>query len=248
MAALSQPIHAGMFLMPSAMEKRFAAQIPWIIFKNKTGQTLPPFSCIVAQQWNLPSISGGDLNVQSPYFVAGQPTDPINPYLLYLTNDVQVPPDGFGFCAQPQQYPQLAALNLNSGSDYTQPVYGETCGPLSGNFTLTLDAPAFLIVGIPENNNYVFVLTYTGLYRGNLPSATSITTGLVQVTTFVEPAGTPSSITYPVCNPYGNVDTTQGGINPRCTYGWVGGRWEIVSADPCPDTFAPCPSQNRYGS
>jgi hypothetical protein len=229
--------------MTTAMDDRFVSQIPWLTFQNKTSQTIQPFSVIVATQWQFPDISGDTVNVQQPIILAGQPTDPINPYLLYITDDIQVAPDDYGRCAQPQQYPQLAALNLNSGSDYTQPVYGETCGPLSGNFTLTLDAPAFIVVGIPQNNNYVFVMSYTCLYRGNLPANTAITTGLVQVTTFVEPAGTPSNVTYPVCNPYGNIDTTLAGINPRCTYGWVGGQWEIVSADPCADKFAPCPSQ-----
>jgi len=237
--------------MATAMDKRFAAQIPWLPFKNMSDQDIPPFSCITAQGWTLPDITGSDISTRGPYLQGVQPTDPINPHTLYLTGAVTVSAGGWGACAQPLEYPQLISLNLQSGSNYGNPVFGETCGPLSNSypFTATLDAPAFIIVGFPDNPpGYAFVRTYTCLYRGNLPANTAITTGLVQVTTFVEPAGTPSNVTYPVCNPYGNIDTTLAGINPRCTYGWVGGQWEIVSADPCADKFAPCPSQNRYGS
>jgi hypothetical protein len=233
-----------------AFSRRFADHIQWVPFANTSGMDIPPFSCVSGNQWKFPNIGGG-AGTQSPLMQGTQPTDPINPYELYITGASTVKAGGRGACAQPLQRPQLIQLSLLSGSNYGNPIVGETCGPWTQNypFTATLDAPAFIIVGYPPDmQGYAFVLTYTCLYRGNLPLGAATTTGLVQVTTFVEPAGTPSAVTYPVCNPYGNVNTAQAGINPRCTYGWVGGRWEIVSADPCADTFAPCPSQNRYGS
>jgi hypothetical protein len=243
--------------------KRFTSKIPWVPFRNDSGQTIPPYSVISAAQWYGPNIDnpiGG--STLSPFFSALPPGNqnrystnptPINPYTLYLTGRESTNPASGqgpnGMAAQPLFIPMLASI----ASLYTstgQATAGETCGPLPGSlnpFAMTLDAPAFIIAGFSSNSQYVFVQTYTGLYRGNLPANSGNTTGLIQVTTFVEPAGTPSNITYPVCNPYGNVITGQG-INPRCTYGWVGGQWELVAADPCPDVFASCSYQSVYGN
>ena len=112
------------------------------------------------------------------------------------------------------------------------------CGPQSGQWTLTRDAPGFVMLAQPQNG-YALVMPSRGPYAGQLPANTSTTTGSVKITTFIEPfsgtsSGTASSVTVACWNPYANIDTTQSGANLRVTFDWVGGQWELIAADPCP--------------
>jgi hypothetical protein len=234
--------------MTSAFEKRYSDQIPWVSCQNMTGVDIPPFSCVMGQQWNMPDASGSDASSQFPNIQIYLPSAPVNPEQMYLTGTMTIPAGSYGQCARPVEYPMLASINsLYSSTGPPEP--GETCGPIPGTLnpqTLYLDAPGFILLALSSNNQYVFVRSYTGLYRGFLPSGVGNTMGLIPVQTAREPDGTPSNVVYPVCNPYGNIITAPG-INLRCTYGWVGGQWELVAADPCADQFGSCTFQSVYG-
>jgi hypothetical protein len=230
--------------------QRFASKIPWVMLRNDSGQSIPPYSAVLAVQWYFPNpsdpLSG---NTLSPFFSALQPgqqnaslastQQAADPYSVYITGREEIPPTtGYGpngVAARPDTYPQLVSLDVP-----TDPNDGpyRTVGPTSGSqgvgqWTLTRDAPGFYLVGMPQANGYALVRTYDGPYRGNLPSNTANTLGWINVTTFIEPTGTPSAITWPVYNPFSNINTTQSGTNLRCTYDWVAGRWELLAAVPC---------------
>jgi hypothetical protein len=228
--------------------QRFASKIPWVMLRNDSGQSIPPYSAVIANQWFFPDPSnplGG--NSLSPFFSALQPgtsngtTLPpgaADPYSIYITGREEIPPaPGYepnGVASRPDTFPQLVSLDVPTDpNDAPYRTVGPTSGSQgAGQWTLTRDAPGFYLVGMPQANGYALVRTYDGPYRGNLPTNSSSTQGWIQVTTFLEPVGNPSALTWPVYNPYSNIDTTQPGVNLRCTYDWVGGRWELLAAAP----------------
>jgi hypothetical protein len=220
--------------MPRELSSRFAGRIRWIGFQNQSGQSIPPYSIIEASGWQMPDPSGSDVSVTSPVVLAGQPSDPINPYACYITGAATVPAGANGVCAQPTlDLPLLVSLSGSQQDGNDAPF--RMCGPSNGTWTATRDIPGLAMVDRPKQG-YALVVPTRGPYAGNLPQNQSMTGGSIQITTFVAPTGNASSKRLTVYNPYGNIDTTRQGAILRCTYDWVNdtGQWELIAADPCP--------------
>jgi hypothetical protein len=233
--------------------QRFAYKIPSVMFRNDSGLTIPPYSVIAAVGWIYPD-PGNPLggNMLSPYFSAVQPatqfssSDPpsslINPHEIYITGDLATPPtSGYGgpngVAARPIEYPQLVTLYGDGPDPYDLPF--RMVGAQPQSWKVTRDAPGFLMLGQPMSG-LALVMLSKGPYRGILPGGSS-NKGEITCTPIREPwndVGPPplAGIQQPIFNPYSSINTTQNGVNPRCTYDWVGsGNWELIAADPCPE-------------
>jgi hypothetical protein len=222
--------------MPRELSSRFAGRIRWIGFQNQSGQSIPPYSIIEASGWQMPDPSGSQVSVASPVVLAGQPSDPINPYACYITGAASVPAGGNGVCAQPTlDLPLLVAIS-GSQQDSNDAPY-RMCGASNGSWTATRDMPGFAMV-CSAQQGYALVIPTFGPYSGQLPQNSPSNTGQITITLYNEPfsgqSGGVSNATIACWNPYGNIDTTQTGAIVRCTFDWVGGQWELIAADPCP--------------
>jgi hypothetical protein len=233
--------------------QRFAYKIPWVMFRNDSGQTIPPYSVIAAVEWFCPDpsspLSGNSL---SPFFIGVQPATQysgsappsslINPHEIYITGDVATPPatgqGPNGVAARPIEYPQLVRLYGPVSDPSDAPL--RMLGAQPQDFRTFRDVPGFLMLASPVNG-LVLVLLSKGPYRGILP-VSSTNQGEITCTPILEPWNDTgpvplSNAGQPIFNPYSSINTEQSGVSRRCTYDWVGsGNWELIAADPCPDS------------
>jgi hypothetical protein len=146
--------------MKTAVDDRFASQIPWMTCLNLSGMDIPPFSCVMTVSalsikwpWFYPDISTQlPLSAQSPYLEVTQPASPIILTGLYLTGSEKIKAGDFGLCAQPLEYPQLAALDVPT-SQADAPY--NPIGPVTATWTLSRGKPGFQMMATPQTINGV---------------------------------------------------------------------------------------------
>jgi hypothetical protein len=157
--------------MPRELSSRFAGRIRWIGFQNQSGQSIPPYSIIEASGWQMPDPSGSNVSVSSPVVLAGQPSDPINPYACYITGAATVPAGGNGVCAQPTlDLPLLVSLSGSQQSGSDAPF--RMCGASNGSWTATRDMPGLAMVDRPQQG-YALVIPTRGPYLAQLGTGSS---------------------------------------------------------------------------
>ncbi len=217
--------------MPTTMQLRYAAQIPWLTFQNDTGETVPPFSCVKATGWHMPDPNPGEDNVDSPYLICEKPDGDGAPFDHYITNEVQVPAGAFGSCTRPEIFAVIARIEgaQQDGSDNEF----RLLGPQAGKWGLVRDVPGFFMLDLPQQG-YALVRTSCGPYAGRL-TGSAIHDDTINVATYTRSMRlVPSAINVLCYNPFGTIDATEEGANLEVTFDWVGGQWELVAGDPCP--------------
>jgi hypothetical protein len=209
---------------------RYVNKIPWVAFRNASGQTIPPFSLVTASSWYTPDSSdpvGG--TSPTPFFTATQPgsdsyysSNPsVNPHTLYITGREPTPPapgqGPNGMAARPDIYPQLVWLDGAGGA-------GQLAGPLAGSWSLAAGSAGFVIVGSPVGGGYVPVKTLPGPYLGqaNETIATG-SSGPVDLWTGPKGAESDGEITFTCYNRFGLLNE-----GDSCLFDWIDQGWEIV--------------------
>jgi hypothetical protein len=208
----------------------YVSKIPWVAFRNASGQTIPPYSLVTASSWYTPdpsnTLGGPSL---SPFFTAMQPgsdsyysSNPsVNPYTLYITGREATPPAPSsgpnGMAARPDVYPQLVSLNGASGGS------GQLAGPLSGSWSIAGGSAGFVMVGAPVGG-LVPVKTLPGPYLGQSnQSIASGSSGPVDLWTGPKGAESDSQITFTCYNRFGLLAP-----GSWCLFDWIDQGWEIV--------------------
>lgn len=217
--------------MPNATDL-FTDRICWMSFKNQSGQQVPPFSCVMATGWQTPDPGQG--GIQSPYLLCIQPDGTGAPFNHWITGPVATPPNSLGTCARPDQTPLLA--QIAGGSSGASDTFGRLVGPQSGQWSLTRDAPGFVMLGLPQSG-YVLVAASKGPYRGQIQTSISVgSSGSVYTVTGPKANEQASQIQVPqVYNPYATISGTASRPT-RVTFDWVGdnnGSYELIAANPC---------------
>ncbi len=214
----------------SDFSDRYVDKIPWVAFRNASGQTIPPFSLVTASSWYTPDPSnpvGGPS--PTPFFTATQPgsdsyyssSASVNPYSLYITGREPTPPapgqGPNGMAARPDVYPQLVSLNGSSGGS------GQLAGPIVGSWSIAAGSAGFIMVGAPVGG-LVPVKTLPGPYLGqaNQTIATG-SSGPVDLWTGPKGAESDSDITFTCYNRFGLLQP-----GSWCLFDWIDQGWEIV--------------------
>jgi hypothetical protein len=209
---------------------RYASKIPWVAFRNASGQTIPPYSLVTASSWYTPDPSntfGGPS--LSPFFTAMQPgsgsyysSNPsVNPHTIYITGRESTPPapgqGPNGVAARPDIYPQLISLNGAAGGP------GQLAGPVVGSWSIAAGSAGFMMVG-PPVGGLIPVKTLPGPYVGqaNETIATGAS-GPVDHWTGPKGAESDSEITFTCYNRFGLLEP-----GSWCLFDWIDQGWEIV--------------------
>ncbi len=205
------------------------SRIAWLPFRNNSGRTIPPFSCVVAQSWSVPD-PGGDLAETSgcgPIVVAEQLGDwSTNPAAYYLNDAVAVSPGGFGRCARPEIVPMLAAFNGETGALEI----GDPLGPVPSDWTLRRGAPGFVLLAIAASGLALVTVSSRGPWVGTLAAdMATAATGDVQI--WSGPTGAEGNSGVTVKNVYNRFAPLTSGA--WCLFDWTGKGYELIAADPC---------------
>jgi hypothetical protein len=210
--------------------QRFADKIPWVMFRNDSGMTIPPFSLVTAAQWYTPDpanpLGGSSL---SPFFSGMQPgsgsyysSQPVvNPYTLYITGREPTGPTSDpgpnGMAARPDVYPQLVSLDSESSSS------SQLGGPTAGSWSLSTGSAGFLILGAAQGG-LVPVKTLPGPYLGQADQLiASGSFGPVDLWTGAKGSESDGGITFTCYNRFGLLN-----VGDWCLFDWVDQGWEIV--------------------
>ena len=214
----------------SDFSDRYVNKIPWVAFRNASGQTIPPFSLVTASSWYTPDPSnpvGG--SSPTPFFTATQPgsnsyysSDPsVNPYTIYITGREATPPapgqGPNGMAARPDIYPQLVSLDGSSGGT------GQLAGAIVGSWSIAAGSAGFVIVGSPVGG-LAPVKTLSGPYLGQAnETIASNSSGAVDLWTGPKGAESDSQITFTCYNRFGLLEP-----GSWCLFDWIDQGWEIV--------------------
>lgn len=230
----------------STFDDRYQNRIPWVQFRNDSGQVIPPFSVIMSTGWLYPDpqnpVGGPSL---SPFMTATMPGGQfagatgdtgsagggttgnaveINPYDLYLTGSIATPPTGGpgpnGVCARPIDYPQLATVNSSS-----QITPGTLIGAVQGSWSLWAASSGFVALGAPQLN-LCLVTSNPGPYLGQATAAIPhASIGPVDI--FIGPQNneTDGGIEFQVYNRFYDLQ-----LGDWCLFDWVDQGWEVVEA------------------
>lgn len=209
--------------MRTGAAETFANRIVWQSCYNNSGQTIPPFSVVMAGDWNLPDMSG--FQTASPYLDVTQPDGTGAPANHYITWEVAIPPNSFGSCARPDQTP-LVALLAGAQSDSDDAPF-RRCGPQPGQWTLTRDAPGFVMLAEPQEG-YALVVPSRGPYVGKTSGQIALY-GTGSVTVYWSSSGligqeTATSLV--LKNVYDRWQTL--GDQSWVLFDWTGQGWEII--------------------
>lgn len=208
--------------MKSGAGETFTNRIVWQSCYNNSGQAIPPFSVVMTTGWNLPDMSG--FQTDSPYLNVKQPDGTGAPYNHFITWEVEIPANSFGACARPDQTP-LIALLAGGQSDSSDAPF-RLCGPQPGQWTLSRDAPGFVMLSPPQNG-YALVVPSRGPYIGQLTAAAS-QGGAATLTMMSGAKGreTAGSLTI---NAYDRFAAIAQGA--QCLFDWAQNGWEIIAAE-----------------
>ena len=111
------------------------------------------------------------------------------PWNHYITWSVEIPPNSYGACTRPDQTPLLAQL-AGAQSDSADVPF-RLAGPQPGQWTLTRDAPGFVMVALPQNG-YALMIPGRGPYVGRLVGG-AVQGGNVQLQMTTGPKGATSA-------------------------------------------------------
>jgi hypothetical protein len=147
---------------------RFCNKIVWLGCFNDSGDTIPPFGCVMMTGWALPpDIS--DPTESSPYMLVDQPDGSVSPEHHYFNGPVAIPPDCYGAVARPNRnVPLLVALS-GSQNDPNDVPY-RMVGPSSGSWQAARDTPGFAMVAQPQAG-YALVVPTSGPYVAQVPGS-----------------------------------------------------------------------------
>jgi hypothetical protein len=223
--------------MAGEFDKRFSGRIEWTGFLNMTGQNIPPFSIVSCYAnavcgWQMPDPSGANLSATAPILQGYQPTDPINPYALYITGSGATPAGTNGACARPTlTTPLLLSLSSPQQDQNDQPF--RMCGPCAGSWQGTRDMPGFAMVATPQQGYALAVPTW-GPYVGQVPDVSSGgmvigsgTTGNISTASASDHQTGDESVTAATLPVYNRFQPLSPGDS--LLFDWSGQGWEVVA-------------------
>ena len=121
--------------MKTGSSETFANRIVWHSCYNNSGQTIPPFSVVMATDWNLPDMSG--FQTDSPYLDVIQPDGNGMPWNHYITWEVEICAECVRLLRGPIKRPSSLFW---PAATLTPPMAPwRLCGPQPGQWTLTRD-------------------------------------------------------------------------------------------------------------
>ena len=194
------------------------AQMRWLEFRNDSSEVVPAFGIL--------RITGSITHRRQTVLKVEQSNTHGSQFLHAVNGPQEVSASRYGLCTL--DFPAVARYDDGDGT----PAFGEAWGPRNGGWKLRKSTSGFQVVGNPDTDASVVLVTHSPMLSFVGQTDASInkgTSGTISI--YAGPLGSESDTTDNMSGVYNRFANVGSGKWVRCQWNHDRQQWELVSAE-----------------